>query len=145
IDVDWRQEPIVVQSWIEVSQTIEHEVSLWFMRLQSRYFWLHAGAAAWQNQGVLFLGDWGGAKAVFLTLYLAQDLLKTAVPAQILAAMQPADWDEDLAQAARLNVFYQTDMPFVSTNFARMWEEKRPLQKAQIMWRSATLPPDKAS
>jgi len=84
--------------------------------------------------------EWGATRAVYLTLLLTNRLLKTAVPTQLLSIMQPADWNEELVEAALKNVFYETDLPYVSTNFARMWREKRPLKKAQIMWRSATLP-----
>jgi len=64
---DWLQEPIEAGSLAEVCQIVEHEIALWHIRLQSQYLWLHAGAVALQNKGILFLGEWGQGKSSLVT------------------------------------------------------------------------------
>lgn len=69
--------------------------------------------------------QWGAARPVHLCLFLARNLLGAAVPEDSLRKLQPADFDPDLAAAAREQVLaFSEDRPFVpwlSRKHARLW------------------------
>jgi len=49
--------------------------------------------------------EWRAARGIFLTLYLAVECLGADVPASVLAAMRPADFDDVLGRLGRVHLF----------------------------------------
>ncbi len=85
---------------------------------------------------------WQMARALFLTLYLAADLLATAMPNEALLALQPDDFKSEMAVWARERILGGNAIPFISSNFSRMWEEKRLWSKAAVFLKCILPPPE---
>ena len=85
---------------------------------------------------------WQIAHAVYLTLELTVDLLKTAVPDDVLQALKPDDFAPEMTLWAKNRVLGSESLPFVSSNFARMWEEGRLRDKAAVFLKCVLPPPE---
>ena len=81
---------------------------------------------------------WGAAHCVYIVLRLARDLLATAVPDEVLIALQSADFDERLLVQAGEQVLAPFDgfSSFKSLNLAQFWTARRLRDKVTILLRS---------
>jgi Uncharacterised nucleotidyltransferase len=76
---------------------------------------------------------WGVRKYVYLTLYLAKELLGASVPTAVLAGLEPNGFDSRLVTLARGEMLRQTVGPSVSSRFARIWGASRIREKASLI------------
>ncbi len=83
---------------------------------------------------------WRLARALFLTLHLAVDLLAAAVPDEVLQTLRPDDFTPDMASWASNRILGGDAIPFVSSNFARIWQEKGWKDKTAVFLK-CVLPP----
>ena len=72
----------------------------------------------WQ-QVIRFSQQWGAVKPVYLTLFLARDLVCSPVPDQVLAALEPHDITPQVIQSAVEKIL--TDQK-LSRHFSRIWD-----------------------
>jgi len=72
--------------------------------------------------------DWAAARPVHLCLSLAHELLRAAVPADVLTRLKPPSFRDDVYAAARGKVLTGSDpdVPRVSGNLARLWGDAPP-------------------
>jgi hypothetical protein len=82
--------------------------------------------------------EWGIAKHVYLTLYLAKELLGAAVPVRALAALKPRTFDPRLAALATAEILGGVAM---SPRFAKIFGPISTLDKMTLLMRSAFPPP----
>ena len=105
----------------------------------------------WQ-QVELRARQWGAAKPIVLTLYLAKEFLQAAVPDEVLDKLKPNRFDLSVVADAKQQIFADKS-DSSSTYFAKLWEPKRPQDKViyflkctfvspQIMAKMYPAPPD---
>lgn len=76
--------------------------------------------------------NWRGG--VYLALHLAQELVGANVPAEVLRALKPRDFDERVARAARRQVFDdQTIGKTVSGNLTSLWMGQSLAAKGRVL------------
>ena len=82
--------------------------------------------------------QWGAGKFVYLTLYLARELLEASVPDGVLDTLKPDGFDLQVVVGAREQIFAdKSDFPSLSKNFAQLWGPKRLQNKAILFLKSA--------
>jgi hypothetical protein len=87
--------------------------------------------------------QWGAGKCVYLTLYLARELLEAAVPDEVLNAFEPNDLDLSLVIWAKKQIFTgQGYTGLLAPNLARMWEANRLQDKVTIFSKVAFPSPE---
>jgi hypothetical protein len=87
--------------------------------------------------------QWGVSKCVYLTLYLARELMEAAVPEEMLKALEPNELDPSLITWAKRQTFGGLGEALsISLNLARMWEADRLQDKVTILLRSAFPSPE---
>ncbi len=79
--------------------------------------------------------QWGWRKGFQLALTLAQQLLATPIPANVLCQLQPTGVESTVVAQAVCQLFSaQRSAQIVSTEFAQMWETQSLRQKVQLIW-----------
>lgn len=69
-------------------------------------------------------GEWKWGRGVHLALYLANDLVGAAVPAEVLAALTPTGYDADMVETARAQVFAEkAELDGMGRELARLRED----------------------
>jgi len=87
--------------------------------------------------------QWGVSKCVYLTLYLARELLKAAVPDEVLEALKPDGFNLQVAAWAREQIFAdESDSPSLSPNLAQFWGPRRLQDKAILLLKSVFPSPE---
>ena len=82
--------------------------------------------------------QWRIGKYVYLTLRLARDLVKAAVPDEVLSSLQPDGFDPQVTAWARTQIFSdEWADPHISPNVARMWGLKKLQEKAALFLKIA--------
>lgn len=68
--------------------------------------------------------EWKWGRGVHLALYLANDLVGAAVPAEVLAVLTATDYDADMVETARAQVFAEkAELDGMGQEFARLRED----------------------
>jgi hypothetical protein len=87
--------------------------------------------------------QWGAGKCVYLTLYLARELLEAAVPDEVLDPLRPDGFELQVVAWAREQIFAdRSDSPLLSPNLAQFWGPKRLPDKAILLLKSAFPSPE---
>jgi hypothetical protein len=71
--------------------------------------------------------QWNAAKAVYLSLYLAQDWLGAAVPNEVLDRLKPTGFEFSIVPLVNQRIFNDNNAPpnELSTYFTQLWDSKR--------------------
>jgi len=88
--------------------------------------------------------QWGAGKCVYLTLYIAGDLLDAAVPDTVLNALKPDDLDPEIIMRVREQIFTDQAMDAnvcIASPLARMWGADRLRDKVTVCLKNAFLSP----
>ena len=87
--------------------------------------------------------EWGVGRCVYLTLYLAHELLKADVPRQFLRALEPADFTSDLVETALQAIMRpsESSLPMTS-NLSRLWGGDAFWRKVTVFLKSAFPSPE---
>lgn len=78
--------------------------------------------------------QWGVGKHIYLTLYLARELLDADVPGETLDTLKPEGFDLEVFVWARAAIFAD-DMPALSPSFTRFWRSKRFREKLALFFK----------
>jgi hypothetical protein len=79
---------------------------------------------------------WGARNGVYLTLYLARELLQAAVPEETLASLKPDALDPQVVALAREFVFDPQE-PFAVSAFAQLWTPRPLRQRVSALLKGA--------
>jgi hypothetical protein len=80
------------------------------------------------------ISQWGVARPVYLTLHLARELLRSAVPDEFLDKIRPQDFDRKMITWAREQIFnYKIAPQAVSPKLIKLWGSQRLKDKASLL------------
>ncbi len=75
--------------------------------------------------------EWNALKGVYLTLRLSSELLGAKVPGEVLAELEPPDFDPQAINWAEMQLFRST--PTLSANFSRVMRKNTPLERLRAL------------
>ena len=84
--------------------------------------------------------EWGLAKSLYLTLTMVEDLLQVNVPRAALEALEPGDFNPEVASVLREHVL--AGHPDLTINLAEIMDEAGSLDKITRLWRRIFIPPE---
>ena len=85
---------------------------------------------------------WQIAHALYLTLHLTVELLATTISNETLEMLQPDDFTPEMTTWAKKRILEGDAIPFISSNFARIWKEKRLRDKTAVFLKCVLPPPE---
>ena len=160
IDGQWERSRPVVISGIEVSvlcpedlllhlclHTSEHTSEMGIKPFCdiSEAIRYYDGDIDWE-QVKLRSREWRIERCVYLALKIARDLLKAAVPDDLLESIKPNDCDEQFIAIALEQIFPKEVAPGkvlpLSLNISQLWGNKRFLDKMKILFKTTFQSPE---